>query len=887
VSRWLVRWRLALRIARRDALKHRGRTILVLAMVGLPVLAVVAADTFFRTSDVTAVEKLDTTLGAADAQLIGHSRDERVYAEPDTGLVWETGTVPADPEWSADEVAAALPTGSRVVEVVEGRTTYFTGIGRADVAAVARDNADPMVGDSLRVDEGRLPLDDGELAVSRGIADRGFAVGDRLELTSEAVPARIVGIVHPPAGASDPFVVLPLSSADLLSNPRSRFLATVPGSLDWPAVQALNAEGLVVLSRDVAADPPPSSEWLPPDITSDPFSVDRTGMAVMALVVASVVLEIVLLAGPAFAVGVRRQRRDLALIAATGGSPGDLRRIVLASGVVLGGGAAMVGAVLGIGVAAVAVPVVQRWTDRGLGPFELPLVDVAVTVAVGLLAGLAAAWFPARQAARTDVVETLAGRRGQVRTSWRSPVVGLLLAGGGLALVVIGARGAELGVAAGAAVLIVGLVVAAPWLVGLLAPLARRLPVSGRLAVRDATRNRGRTAPALAAVMATVAGVTALSIGSASDSAQAQRDYLPMAPVGSVTITAPDLGAGTWAEVEQVLHDQDRDRPVHRIQGLAWTGETADAMEIRRPDCAGTVDECRWWMQQSAVIGSGFGEIAVLGPDAARDLVRGAFADQAARALAGGRAVVFGGADALGGDGEVTLAAVHYEVTQDQAVGSVTATVDLPAQAVDVPSDGVVVLPATVLVPPGLADRLPAEVRTMSLVAGGPDDPVTPEQEQQLREAVGVLAGVAGITVERGWQDDLAIARYVLFGLGALLVLIATLTATGLALTDARPDFATLAAVGADPRTRRLTAMGSAAVVGGGGALLGVLVGLAPGIAIAYPLTRDSGWGVAGQALVEIPWLLLAGVGVAVPLLAVAITGLFVRAKLPMYQRMA
>jgi putative ABC transport system permease protein len=144
---------------------------------------------------------------------------------------------------------------------------------------------------------------------------------------------------------------------------------------------------------------------------------------------------------------------------------------------------------------------------------------------------------------------------------------------------------------------------------------------------------------------------------------------------------------------------------------------------------------------------------------------------------------------------------------------------------------------------------------------------VTPAQEEELREVLNVLSGVAGLTVERGWQDDLAVARYVLVGLGALLVLVATLTATGLALSDARPDFATLAAVGAAPRTRRFMAMRSAGVVGGGGALLGLPAGLAPGIAVAYPLTStDHGNG-------------------AHPLIAVAMTGLAVRSELPMVSR--
>ena len=66
-----------------------------------------------------------------------------------------------------------------------------------------------------------------------------------------------------------------------------------------------------------------------------------------------------------------------------------------------------------------------------------------------------------------------------------------------------------------------------------------------------------------------------------------------------------------------------------------------------------------------------------------------------------------------------------------------------------------------------------------------------------------------------------------------------TLTATFLALSDARPDLATLAAVGAAPRSRRGVAASYALVVGFVGALLGAVVGFIPGIAITCPLTSS------------------------------------------------
>ena len=68
-----------------------------------------------------------------------------------------------------------------------------------------------------------------------------------------------------------------------------------------------------------------------------------------------------------------------------------------------------------------------------------------------------------------------------------------------------------------------------------------------------------------------------------------------------------------------------------------------------------------------------------------------------------------------------------------------------------------------------------------------------------------------------------------------------TLTATFLALSDARPDLATLSAVGASPRTRRGVAAAYAVVVGWSARVLGAAVGFIPGIAVTYPLTSALG----------------------------------------------
>ncbi len=133
------------------------------------------------------------------------------------------------------------------------------------------------------------------------------------------------------------------------------------------------------------------------------------------------------------------------------------------------------------------------------------------------------------------------------------------------------------------------------------------------------------------------------------------------------------------------------------------------------------------------------------------------------------------------------------------------------------------------------------------------------------------------------------IAQLVLGGLGAVLMLGGTLTATFLALSDARPDLATLSAVGATPRTRRSVAASYALVVGLVGAVLGALVGAVPGVAITYPLTGPYDYGSSSTApshYLDVPWLLVLGVVVGLPLLTAALVGATARSRLPLTARL-
>ena len=171
-------------------------------------------------------------------------------------------------------------------------------------------------------------------------------------------------------------------------------------------------------------------------------------------------------------------------------------------------------------------------------------------------------------------------------------------------------------------------------------------------------------------------------------------------------------------------------------------------------------------------------------------------------------------------------------------------------------------------------DRLGLEAATTALVLSSD---VTADEERDAREALAALPAQPTLYVERGYQrpDEVVIIQLVLGGLGAVLMLGGTLTATFLALSDARPDLATLAAVGASPRTRRGVASSYALVVGLVGALLGARSGSsrASRSAIHSPAATTAGHRRAVHYL-DVPWLLVLGVVVVLPLLTAAVVGL-------------
>jgi putative ABC transport system permease protein len=873
--RLLRGWRPALRIARREAVRARGRSVLVLVMIGLPVLGIVALDTLARTLDVSTVEGLSRQLGSADALVTDSQSTGPVDQTPDMSTASSGGD--GDGELvthAADDIRSVLGSDAQVLVRVTARVAVRTELGLARPSAVGLDLQDPMTRGLFDLHSGRYPRDTDEVVVSGRLAGRGFPVGSTLTLadgterqvvgTVESTTTRGLTLVAGQAGA------LGLDAVADETERTVEWLVSRPGGIDWQAVQSLNSEGMWALSRSVVEDPPPASE-----VTIETYSggTDGAMVAVLALIVAMALLEVVLLAGPAFAVGARRQQRALALMAASGAEPPHLRRVVLASGVVLGSAAVVLGSALGVGIAWLGLPLVQHFSDTRFGPFQVAPRDIAAIAACGLLSALLAALLPALLAARSDVVAVLAGRRGDTRTAIWSPVLGavLLAAGiGGAAFGALQGSGGEIVITGAAILAVLGMVLLTPLVLGLLGRTARLLPLPARFAVRDAARHRSRTAPAVAAVAATVAGVVALGIGGTSDAAQNRAVYAQGLPMGTGVVQAYGVEGPTWTAFERVVR---RELPNARTTLVLGLDEGSGEQLRIEPDSGSWTGA----LGSSVLVGpAAIGALRLPGDDERR----------ARSALAHGGVVLLDPNPLPGGQVEL----VRESYADD---GSVTVVGTTTARAVTVSAPGFL-QPARAVLPMSVAKDIGVPVMTNGLFVRGAT--IDQSTEDAIEESLAGLEANASLYVERGFKDDSLVLLLVLGAIGGVLVLGGTLTATFLALSDARPDFATMGAVGADPRTRRSVAAAYAGTIGLVGAVLGAAVGFVPGIAITFPLTGSSWTGAVptttdGPPLpdhfLDVPWLLVLGLVVVLPLVTAAVVGLTSRSRLPMVSRLS
>ena len=475
--------RLPLRLARRDVWRRPGRTALVALLVAIPVAGMVLATVVIHTGSHTPAEEWAVDNGQAD----GVRSD------------FDAGGPPFD-----------LPDGSRAVEVSGSYFRARTAEGRrSDIELSDLPLLDPLAAGIHDLVDGRAPTAAGEVALSRAVARRmHVGVGDDLTLERPAITFSVVGIVEPVGCLGCPAALVAPGTIPTAVVERygvgSRTLIDLP-VLSTQQLDELRQTSNVELRVDA--------------LTRNDGSSDHSVQ--WSLVIGAIALTVVgIVISAAFAVGARRQLVTLGQLSASGAPPSVVRAALVLQGTVTG----LLGAVLGLGIAAAVLAtcrgLFEGALDERIDHYAISLGNVLMAMFIGVGAATVAALLPARTAARIPTLAALAGRRPLAPVSRRLLAGGFAAVLGGLGLLglaVVGSRSGGDGdlwafvASVGGVAELLGACAIAPSIVARLEPLAHRLRGALRLGARSLARNRARTGAVVSAVAA--AGALAVAAG--------------------------------------------------------------------------------------------------------------------------------------------------------------------------------------------------------------------------------------------------------------------------------------------------------------------------------------------------------------------------------------
>ncbi|MDX6347591.1 MAG: putative transport system permease protein [Streptomyces sp.] len=935
-------WRAAIRIARRDAWRFKGRSVLVLSMIALPIVGVSAVDITVRSSALTMEQQLTRDMGAADARLDGAGNgstpiyqglDNHEYTQVD-----EKAPYSSEPT----DITKAIPAGVRTLQDTSGSAKSRTTHGLLDVDIRELKAADPMAAGILTLKQGHFPAKADEVAATTEfLKQSGLKVGDEVSFRDFDLRYTVTGSYELPDALKDVQLnALPGTflapyakalTAKGLSSPDATvsYLADVKSSdgFTWNMVKQANTKGVYVTSRAVKLDPPARSEV--PLYVKHPEYGTTSGssipantalLATTATVVGLAMLEICLLAGPAFAVGARRSRRQLGLVGANGGDRRHIRAIVLAGGGVIGAVAAVTGTALGLGLTVLLRPVLEDYAGQRFGGIEIRPLELLGIALLALVTGLLAAIVPAVVASRQSVLSSLTGRRGIRRANRVLPVFGAAAVCLGTSLAFIGATDTDniLAVGGGSAIAELGVVALTPTLVGLFGRLGRWLPLSPRLALRDAVRNRGRTAPAVAAVLAAVAGTVAIATYAASSDQEYRDAYVAYLPNGAVSLTVDTAGSREMPAVKAAV---EKDLPVAGAADVSrivvgektcdvWSSDSGCGYsELITPQanrCPLTEDtdntmslaQKRTWAKnwrcvttyRPAAVQTADG-ILVGGASILKAL--GVHDAAAEKALADGRAVVFDKRQ-VDKDGRITLALIKDYSYSDETTAEKSPHKTFAAYRPRTgTSNGYGV---TAVLSEAAAKAAGLRTVPYGMIVSTQRMPSSTER-QTLDGALDKLGVQATVRVEEGYVSKNSVIMLALSIFAGLVTVGAAGIATGLAQADAEPDLRTLTAVGAPPRVRRTLSGFQCGVVAAMGVLLGSAAGTLPAVGLRkaeerqalklYQQSVDHGWTLSSvpHTPIVVPWATLAALIVAVPLGAALLAALVTRSRSELARR--
>jgi putative ABC transport system permease protein len=400
------------------------------------------------------------------------------------GTADEVLTLPGTDVHVADDIAAV---GQRfgAIDVIQNQTIAVPG-SVSTIAVRAQDPSSHYGKPLLSLVSGRYPNAPDEVAMTGEVASL-FDLRVGSPWNSGGVVRRVTGLVENPANLLDQFALVPPGQVSRPDQTTVLFDAT-PG-----AVAGLHfADGATPATR-----PPTRPAVL-------------AGLSPAAIVVVVAVFGLILvglMAVSGFAVMAQRRLRALGMLGALGATDRHVRLVMLTDGLAVGAVGTAIGAAVGLLAWAGYAPRLQSAVEHRVQWSNLPWWPIAIAMALAVATAGLASWRPARTVARVPIVLALSGRPGSPKPSHRLAGPGIAGLAFGLACLAVAggwlAHAGAIAVAtlvAGVVATTLGVLLLAPVVVAGPAGVARRAPVAVRLALRDLSRQRSRSGPALAAI---------------------------------------------------------------------------------------------------------------------------------------------------------------------------------------------------------------------------------------------------------------------------------------------------------------------------------------------------------------------------------------------------
>jgi putative ABC transport system permease protein len=300
----------------------------------------------------------------------------------------------------AVKAVGALPQVQTAAEMRAGYAEVkgkLVGVGGANAAnLVAVTDIAVTAGDTAELDRSE------SVAIGSSVAGLdGLHVGDTVSMTFDRVGLKRLPVVavYDDAKGSVGQYLLGMQTFERSFNQQLDSMAIVKLKPGVDAAQASSA-----LEKTLAAYPNIKLQDRATFRQDTLSQIDQLLTLLYALLVLAVVIALLGIVNT-LALSTIERVRELGLLRAVGMGRREVRAMVRCEAVIVASLGALVGLVVGVVLALVALKALE---NKGLGVISLPWVQLVAFLVVGALAGILAAVLPARRAARVDVVRAIA-----------------------------------------------------------------------------------------------------------------------------------------------------------------------------------------------------------------------------------------------------------------------------------------------------------------------------------------------------------------------------------------------------------------------------------------------------------------------------------------------